>query len=146
MESVASMDDRDKGIMTESFGDQVWEIDAGSLCWCSRPRLYWISWELNHHGDDVEIDDRRVILTGHQPWSTSVEAGWTKVDEGRPFPTFTTSRPRTTRGHRPAGLDACDKSTIVRWEEDLHRFPPYQYIPRNCVVNKRGEYRLPKHP
>lgn len=140
------MDDRDKGIMTESFGDQVWEIDAGSLCWCSRPRLYWISWELNHHGDDVEIDDRRVILTEHQPWSTSVEAGWTKVDEGRPFPTFTTSRPRTTRGHRPAGLDACDKSTIVRWEEDLHRFPPYQYIPRNCVVNKRGEYRLPKHP
>ena len=91
----------------------------------------------------MEIAGRHVTLTGHQPWTTSVEAGWTKVDEDRPFPTFTTSRPRTTRGHRPAGLDSCDGSTITRWEEDLHRFPPYQYIPRNCLVSKRGEYRLP---
>ena len=143
MESVASMDDRDKDIMTKSFGDQPWNIDAGTFCWCSRPRLYWISWELNEQQEDVEIEGRRVILTGHQPWSSSVEAGWTKVDGDRPFPTFTTSRPRTSRGHRPAGLDACDKATITRWEDDLHRFPPYQYIPRNCVVNKRGEYRLP---
>ena len=107
------------------------------------PRLYWISWELNPDGADVDIAGQRVTLTGHQPWTSSVEAGWAKVDENRPFPTFTTSRPRTTRGHRPAGLDACDQSTISRWEEDLHRFPPYQYIPRNCLVNKRGEYRLP---
>ena len=143
MESVASMDDRDKNIMSESFGDRPWEIDAGTLCWCSRPRLYWISWELNPEGEDVDIAGRRVTLSGHQPWTTSVEAGWTKVDEDRPFPTFTTSRPRATRGHRPAGLDSCNRSTITRWEEDLHRFPPYQYIPRNCLVSKRGEYRLP---
>ena len=143
MESVASMDERDKSIMSESFGDQPWEIDAGTLCWCSRPRLYWLSWEINDAADDVEINDRRVILTGHQPWATSVEAGWTKVDEERPFPTFTTARPRATRGHRPAGLDACDKETITRWEGDLHRFPPYQYLPRNCVTNRRSEYRLP---
>ena len=67
MESVASMDERDKSIMSESFGDQPWEIDAGTLCWCSRPRLYWLSWEINDAADDVEINDRRVILTGISP-------------------------------------------------------------------------------
>ena len=73
MESVASMDDRDKNIMSESFGDRPWEIDAGTLCWCSRPRLYWISWELNLEGEDVDIVGRRVTLSGHQPWTTSVD-------------------------------------------------------------------------
>ena len=87
MESVASMDERDRQVMSDSFGDQPWEIDAGTLCWCSRPRLYWISWELNPLGEDVEINERCVTLTGHQPWTSSVEAGWAKVDETRPFPT-----------------------------------------------------------
>ena len=91
----------------------------------------------------VWIDGDKIVLTGHEPWTSAVEVGWKKVDRDRPFPTFTTSPPRPTRGHRPAGLDACDEATITRWEEDLHRFPPYQYVPRNCLVNARGEYRLP---
>ena len=56
MGSVASMDEEDKAIMSQSFGDIPWSCDAGSLTWCNR--------------------------------------------------TFTTSRPRSTRGHRPAGLHA----------------------------------------
>ena len=30
--------------------------------------------------------------------------GWTKVDPLKAFPTFTTSRPRSSPGHRPAGV------------------------------------------
>lgn len=33
MESVASMDDKDKAIMSESFGDTPWYCDAGTLTW-----------------------------------------------------------------------------------------------------------------
>ena len=66
-----------------------------------------------------------------------------KVDAAQAFPTFTTSRPRTSRGHRPAGLSACDEETVRRWEQDKHRFPPYQYLPRHCPQNRKGEYRLP---
>lgn len=65
------------------------------------------------------------------------------MDPTHAFPTFTTSRPRLARGHRPAGLHACDDDTIRRWEEDSHRFPPYQYLPRHCVVNRQQEYRVP---
>ena len=71
------------------------------------------------------------------------EAGWSKVDPCQSFPTFTTSRPRATRGHRPAGLQACDDDTVRRWESDSHRFPPYQYLPRHCLTNRKQEYRIP---
>ena len=46
MESVASMDEEDRAVMSQEFGDQPWICDAGTLTWCHRPRLYWISWEL----------------------------------------------------------------------------------------------------
>lgn len=51
--------------------------------------VYWITWELNFDDEDVQVDDGRVIVTGRQPWTSSVEAGWTKVDADRPCPTFT---------------------------------------------------------
>ena len=56
---------------------------------------------------------------------------------------FTISRPRIARGHRPAGLQHCDEDTIHRWEMDSHRFPPYQYLPRHCLVNKAGLLHIP---
>ena len=86
---------------------------------------------------------RDLILVGDHPWEDSVEVGWSKVDPLQSFPTFTTSRPRSTRGHRPAGLQNCDEETVRRWEADCHRFPPYQYLPRHCLVNRRQEYRTP---
>ena len=83
------------------------------LCWRSRPRLYWITWDLQDKDLDVTIDGDRNTLTGHHLWSDSVEAGWTKVDATQSFPTFTTARPRATRGHRPADIEACDGKTII---------------------------------
>lgn len=46
MESVASMDDTDLEAMSSSFGSYPWRIDAGGMLWCSRPRVYWLEWEL----------------------------------------------------------------------------------------------------
>lgn len=46
MESVASMDTSDRQVMSDSFGDDPWKYDAGHMTWCSRPRLYWVTWEL----------------------------------------------------------------------------------------------------
>ena len=69
--------------------------------------------------------------------------GWIKVDVTRPFPTFTTSRPRSIPGRKPAGIAQCSSQELDRWREDSHRFPPYQYAGRNCLVSKRGEVRLP---
>lgn len=143
MESVASMDEKDKDIMSKDFGDRPWERDAGTLTWCNRPRLYWVTWEIRETEPEVKVTGRRLTLSNDRGWEKSVEAGWTKVDPTQSFPTFTTSRPRDSRGHRPAGIAACDEETIRRWECDRHRFPPYQYLPRHCLQNRRGDLRLP---
>lgn len=45
--------------------------------------------------------------------------------------------------HKPAGIPQCSPQELDRWREDSHRFPPYQYAGRNCLVSKRGEVRLP---
>ena len=80
MESVASMDEVDKLVMSSSFGDEPWRCDAGSLTWCNRPRLYWLSWELQPNEDIIDLDKRELMLIGESPWEESVQKGWTKVD------------------------------------------------------------------
>ena len=69
--------------------------------------------------------------------------GWLKVDPDRCFPTFTTSRPSDRPGRKPAGLHQCDDAAVTRWQEDKHRFPPYQYKTDNCVVNSHNVVRVP---
>ena len=142
MESVASMDESDKSSMSSSFGDDPWEIDSEFMTWCRRPRLYWTTWGLAE-SDGVQIEDRKVFLSSALALADCLTPGWNKCDPDRAFPTFTTSRPRTAPGHRPAGIHHCDPETIKRWEADLFRYPPYQYLPANCLVNKRGDLRLP---
>ena len=63
MESVASMDEVDKDIMSRSFGDLPWKCEA-------RARLYWVTWELN--AEDEGVDLRNRILDGDSPWEESV--------------------------------------------------------------------------
>ena len=148
MESVASMDEADCQVMSDDFGSAPWECDAGQLTWCSRPRLYWVTWELlAGDGADLrmETDTSRssVVLTSNQPLEEVCKRGWLKVDELRPFPTFTTSRPRDRPGRKPAGILQCNDEELERWRQDAYRFPPYQYAQRNCLINRKNECRLP---
>ena len=80
------------------------------------------------HGE-VPVDPPDYLMPG---WSATAK-----------LPTFTTSRPRDFPGRKPAGLQSCLPHEVERWKLDQHRFPPYQYVDANCLMNKRGEYRLP---
>lgn len=148
MESVASMDADDRDIMSEDFGVSPWKCDAGGMTWASRPRLYWVSWEL-HSQEGVEFvagsngAPREVKLSAYQDLEQVCLEGWIKVDPSRPFPTFTTSRPRDRPGHKPAGLHTCTQADIARWVQDSYRYPPYQYTSKNLLINKHDQLRLP---
>ena len=148
MESVASMDQLDRDIMTADYGDEPWRCDAGTLSWTSRPRLYWISWELvAQQGVTFKAGSgdapREVTLEAYQDLEEVCQEGWIKVDPSRPFPTFTTSRPRSRPGHKPAGVQSCSSEDLARWERDSYRYPPYQYASKNLLINKHNSLRLP---
>ena len=147
MESVASMDEADCQVMTEDFGHCPWKCDSGLMTWCSRPRFYWVTWDLNE-GEGVSFVSggsyfNQVELSAWHDLVEVCQDGWEKVDTSRPFPTLTTSRPRATAGHKPAGIQSCQDHEIKRWTLDDFRFPPYQYKDCNGLVNKKGEVRVP---
>lgn len=148
MESVASMDQGDREIMSEDFGEEPWACDAGTMSWCHRPRLYWISWCLYpQEGAELTLGSgctpNRVTLTAYQDLESVCKEGWIKVEPNRAFPTFTTSRPRDKPGHKPAGIRTCEPADLARWAQDRHRYPPYQYTPKNLLINKHDKLRLP---
>jgi len=135
MESVASMDAQDRDIMSADFGDSPWYCDAGTLTWTSRPRLYWITWELQGMkgaslSDGSSGAPREVRLEAYQDLEQVCCEGWIKVDPSRPFPTFTTARPRAKPGHKPAGIHTCNSQDLERWVADRYRFPPISTLPR----------------
>ena len=148
MESVASMDAADAEIMSEDFGSTPWLCDSGQLTWSSRPRLYWVTWELlSEPGAQViqggDGDQPTVLLVSDQKVEDVCKVGWLKIDESRPFPTFTTSRPSDRPGRKPAGILQCNPDDLQRWQADRHRFPPYQYTSKNCLINRKNELRVP---
>ena len=70
-----------------------------------------------------------------------LKKGWSRAQQVA-LPTFTTSRPRSEAGPRPAGLKNCLPHELQRWQQDKYRFPPYQYKDMFLVVNGAGEQRV----
>ena len=150
MESVWSMDEKDRAIMSESIGVCPVVIDSYGISLCRRPRLYWISWELVE-GDGVTIHPwqgngwaayRWVELSGSLEASDFLTPGCI-LNGNDGLPTFTTARPRESAGPRPAGLWQCEEWEVKRWKDDMHRYPPYQYRDKHLVKESNGTLRLP---
>ena len=151
MESVASMSEVDRSIMSEAVQMTPFKIDAAGIGLCHRPRLYWVDWDL-YPGEGVTVTTPVdsdvwhgcgvVELKAEVKAEAFLEPGWL-VTEGFKLPTFTTSRPRDQPGFRPAGLDRCAPHERQRWEEDGYRFPPYQYRDHNLLWTKKGAARRP---
>ena len=150
MESVFSMDIKDRKIMSKALGCTPYLVDAGNISLCRRPRLYWISWELR------EAPGIKLLEPQGSGWESYQEVqldfscdrsafllpGW-HFSEDELFPTFTTARPRTAPGNRPAGLWQCEQWEVERWQHDRYRFPPYVYRDRYGLFSSKGEWRLP---
>eukprot|EP00438_Fugacium_kawagutii_P016937 Skav234517 [mRNA] locus=scaffold2162:214817:223139:- [translate_table: standard] len=146
MESVASMDAKDREAMSSSYEGDPWVVDAGETTWCRRPRLYWVDWEIVEDEftwiDYNQQGVGQLHFTACQSLEEVLRSGWSKVDESSSFPTFTTSRPSQVPGRKPAGIKDCSLEELKRWSDDLHRFPPYQYKTINSVQNKKGVMRI----
>ena len=116
------------------------------MTWCSRPRLYWLTWDLSEITGVSLVHDshpREVLLSANQDLESVCQEGWIKTDPDRAFPTFTTSRRRSTPGRKPAGIHQRTQEDLARWSKDCHRYPPCQYVSRNLLINKQNQLRLP---
>ena len=150
IENVASMDAEDCKVMSQAYDMTPWLVDSSELSLCRRPRLYWFNWEPRAlKGACIcREDPHRLPLAGTLRLEAVVderdflEPGWKTTAKGG-FPTFTTSRPATKPGRKPAGLALCPPEAVARWRADQHRFPPYQYRWENSVVNSQGVVRVP---
>ena len=149
MESVFSMDSWDRAEMSQDIELLPWAIDSVGVSLARRPRLYWITWEL-HQGEGVMIHSPSsdsfeaygtVDLLGNVVPENYLEKGWVKTSQ-EPFPTFTTARPRSEPGPRPAGQRSCNQQELQDWKNDKHRYPPYQYREVFRVVNSSKQTRL----
>ena len=150
MESVASMSEGDRRIMSKGVDGLPFKIDSYGLTLCHRPRLFWVTWELQSGPKAVVAplpaegwENFGVVSFLGSPESKDfLEPGWELGDEWG-LPTFTTSRPRSNPGRRPAGLETCAPHEKERWLQDSYRFPPYQYRDGAGLWNKKDEWRRP---
>ena len=149
LESVASMDTKDRCIMSEGFGRCPYKIDSLGMTLCRRPRLYWPSWELQGSSEAqvTPVEGDGFAAYGGVSFTTTLdpkpllEPGWSLAGEA--LPTFTTARPSVKPGRKPAGLEQCTKAELAVWSHEQHRFPPYQYSHKCGLVNKKGGWRVP---
>ena len=148
-ENVASMDSKDCETMNEEFEDTPWAIDAAGLSIARRPRVYWVSWDLEEE-DHVTISkgaEHRLPIKGSVEFNCEVdeseflESRWKRM-VGQILPTFTTAGPSPHPLRKPAGLHLCQDHEVARWKDDDHRYPPYQYRDIHCV-HKGGHSRPP---
>ena len=150
LESVASMDEHDRAMMSEDLEMTPVRVDAGGMSLARRPRLYWCTWELREQPGVEFLPPQgqgwsqfcEVKLTAQVDQRDFLQPGWF-IPDRHVLATFTTSRPSDKPGRKPAGLHHCDAATITRWKEDQHRFPPYQYKAENCVHHASGQLRVP---
>ena len=150
IESVASMDAKDRSAMSEDLQLLPVRVDASGVSLARRPRLYWCTWELvqcegftfgDVHGESWDRY-QEVIPTAEVPQKAFLQPGWF-VPENQCLATFTTSRPSLKPGRKPAGLHHCDEAAVMRWKADSHRYPPYQYKAEFGVHHTSGQVRVP---
>ena len=113
VENVASMDFKDCELMNEAYEEEPWYIDTAGISLARRPRLYWVSWELEAD-EGAEVlwgTSGKLPLKGEVKLSAKFDApkflepGWRPPEQA--LPTFTTSRPSTQPHRKPAGLSTC---------------------------------------
>ena len=149
MESVASMNDKDRSIYTRSSGVLPYKIDSYHLAPCKRPRLWWFNWVIqSKEGINIfppttnQVTDFGEIQF-HYEYQTKhfLRTGWEPAGQ-KPFLTFTTAQPSKKPRYKPAGVEKATERDLAAWKEDRHRFPPYAYQYENGVIHKRKGWRM----
>ena len=122
MESVSSMDAKDRDIMSQGFGGQPVQIDAGEMTWCHRPRLYWTTWDLVDGGSGGQL-----LAPGG--WAGTSTGGGAWLAQGGGYQGFSYIHHVTTVSG--AGAEVCRFEALFtrRFREVASRFASLPALP-----------------
>ncbi len=127
-ENVASMDLSALHEISSHLGVKPYRVQSSDAVPMSRPRL------CVPQLPGVKMEDKgyyvMIVLVNPYPkisqWIRP-DSYWAGQDAGTVLPTCMKSIPRVRPPPAPAGLNRADGDTVMRWEADQMRYPPYQY-------------------
>ena len=132
-ENVASMDVAAEQQISQVFGRKPFRVDSADVVPIHRPRFCWSNVKISRM-DGVSLEEklRWVEVTFDHAYPDTqawLEEGciWEGAEDGTIFPTSLKSIPRSRPPPAPAGISKCDSDTLLRWQADSYRYPPYQY-------------------
>ena len=146
-ENVASMDVEAEQEISNVLGRKPFRVDSSDVVPIHRPRFCWSNVRVQKIEGVTLVEKARWIeVTFDHPYPNSdtwLEEGsyWPGEGWGTVFPTCLKSIVRQRPPPAPAGLNKCDESTILRWQADSFRFPPYQYK-EEFIIWREGKWRL----
>ncbi len=132
-ENVASMDLSALNEISSHLGVKPYRVQSSDAVPMSRPRLCWTDCPMPQLPGVKLTDKGHYILIELYNDYPKVEqwirpdSWWPGGEAGAILPTCMKSIPRLHPPPAPAGLQRADMATVMRWESDQMRYPPYQY-------------------
>eukprot|EP00439_Symbiodinium_sp_Y106_P078746 s383_g17.t1 len=166
-----NMEIRERALYTRDAGVLPCRICASEISPCRRERFYWIDWALeaetgctlypaidkSQNGtlrftsplksrlwEYLNLDGPlgKVHFSIEKSFVGIFEPGWALGEGIDCLSAFTTAQPSSAPGTNPAGLNKCSYEAKERWQNDRHRFPPYQYRDDNLLWHSRHGGRM----
>ena len=149
LENVASMARDQCEKISRTYGREPYHFDCVDAVPMHRPRLCWTTESIEGIMDDIEVVSegpwKKVSAPApYPPLADWVAPGttWPGGEAGYVLPTCMKSIVRKRPPYKPAGMDRCDHDTLLRYEADEFRFPPYQYKEQFIFYSADGNWRL----
>ena len=149
LENVASMPRDQCEKISRIYGREPYYFDCVQAVAMHRPRLCWTTETIEGVMDDVSVVSdgpwMKVIAEATYPLISdwiAPETTWPGGEAGHVLPTCMKAIPRLRPPYKPAGIQRCDQDTLLRYEADEFRFPPYQYKEQFIFYNSEGGWRL----
>ncbi|CAK0812349.1 unnamed protein product [Prorocentrum cordatum] len=149
VENVAGMPQDDIAMVSEVLGVKPYRIEAMDVGTVRRPRLYWLSWQLQARVDVIEIQEAEfyhkvklhVAAEAVPVWA---EDGWSLLDPSHVLPTFAKLYKRSSPPAPVAGIKTASDIAIERWTASSYVTQVYNFEDQNLLWNAaRDKWRIP---
>ena len=146
-ENVASMDTSALKEISNHLGVKPYRVQSSDAIPMSRPRLCWTNVSVPRL-PGVKVEDKGLYFLITMENEYPITSQWIRPDSEWPgsnygaiLPTCMKSIPRSRPPPAPAGLGRADEASVLRWQADEMRYPPYQYK-EEYVLWSKGKWRL----